>query len=172
MKRAALAALALILAASPARADTLFYAYDPADTLTLSLTRGITLEMRRGVLGGTSIRRLYSTAGRGSAFLERGGPGGVIDALPEGAGERTVYRIVPEGDGRALAGALCPASDEAWLVSNRIRGARALTLHAVGRWPDGRFRHCARLRYDFRGEWAAPDAGPDGGEGSSAPRPH
>lgn len=171
MIRAALAALALILAASPARAEILFYAYDPADTLTQSLTRGITLEMERGFLGGISIRRLFSTGGRGSAALERGGPSGVIDVLPEDARERTVYRIVPEGDGRALANALCPASEEAWLVSNRIRGAGALTLHAVGRWADGGFRHCAPLRYDFRGEWAGTDAPPDAGDQSSAPRP-
>lgn len=171
MIRVALAVLALALAAQPARADTVFYAYDPADTLTLSLTRGITLQIERGLLGGTRIRRLYSTAGRGSAALERGGPGGVIDALPEGAAERAVYRIAPEGDGRALAGALCPASEEAWLVSSRIRGARSLTIHAVGRWADGRFRHCAPLRYDFRGEWATPDAPPDDDDASSAPRP-
>ena len=158
MKRvAALAALAL-LAAAPARAEILFYAYDPADTLTLSLTRGITLEMERGFLGGTSIRRLFSTGGRGSAVLERGGPNGVIDALPE-------------GDGRALANALCPASEEAWFVSNRIRGPRALTLQAVGRWADGQFRHCAPLSYEFRGEWAGTDAPPEAGDGSSAPRP-
>ncbi len=172
MKRAAaFAALALVAVAAPARAEILFYAYDPADTLTLSLTRGLTLEIERGFLGGTSIRRLFSTGGRGSAALERGGPNGVIDALPEGAGERTVYRIVPEGDGRALANALCPASEEAWFVSNRIRGPRALTLHAVGRWADGQFRHCAPLRYDFRGEWAGTDAPPEGTENSSAPRP-
>lgn len=173
MKRAALAVTTLVLAAaSPAQAETMFYAYDPADALTLSLTRGITLQIERGLLGGTSIRRLYSTGGRGSARLERGGPGDVIDALPADAAERTLYRIVPEGDGRALANALCPSSDDVWFVSNRIRGARSLTLHAVGRWSDGRFRHCAPLRYDFRGEWAAPDVGPDESETSSAPRPH
>lgn len=171
MIRAALAVFVLAIAVQPARADTVFYAYDPADTLTLSLTRGITLQIQRGLLGGARIQRLYSTAGRGSAALERGGPGGVIDALPEGAAERTIYRIVPEGDGRALAGALCPASEEAWLVSNRIRGARSLTMHAVGRWADGHFRHCAPLRYDFRGEWATPDAPPDDDDVSSAPRP-
>lgn len=167
----ALAAVAVLFVAAPARAETLFYAYDPADELTLSLTRGITLEMDRGLLGGLSIRRLFSTGGRGSAALERGGPGGVIDALPPDARERTVYRILPEGDGRALANALCPASEEAWFVSNRIRGAGALTLHAVGRWADGGFRHCAPLRYAFRGEWAGVNAPPEAGEGSSAPRP-
>ena len=171
MIRAALAAFALILAASPARAETLFYAYDPADALTLSLTRGITLEMERGFLGGISIRRLVSTGGRGSAALERGGPGAVIDALPQGARERTVYRIIPEGDGRALANALCPAAEDAWFVSNRIRGAGALTLHAVGRWADGGYRHCAPLRYEFRGEWAGTDAPPEADDMSSAPRP-
>lgn len=171
MIRAALAALALLAAAAPAQAETLFYAYDPADTLTLSLTRGITLEMERGFLGRTSIRRLFSTGGRGSAALERGGPGAVIDVLPEGAGERTVYRILPDGDGRALANALCPAAEEAWFVSNRIRGPRALTLHAVGRWADGQFRHCAQLTYAFRGEWAGTDAPPERGDDSSAPSP-
>ena len=171
IRAAALAVLALLAVAAPARAETLFYAYDPADPLTLSLTRGITLEMERGFLGGISIRRLFSTGGRGSAALERGGPNGVIDALPEGADERTVYRILPEGDGRALANALCPASEEAWFVSSRIRGPRALTLHAVGRWADGRFRHCAPLRYEFRGEGAGTDAPPADSDASSAPRP-
>lgn len=166
------AVLALALVPGPARADTLFYAYDPADTLTLSLTRGVTLEIERGILGGTTIRRLFSTAGRGSAALERGGPREALGVLPEGARETVAYRIAPEGDGRALANALCPAARETWLITHRIRGARGLTLHAVGLWDDGRFRHCAPLRYDFRGQWAAP-ASPadDNGEVVGAPRP-
>lgn len=162
--------LVVMLAVAPtsARAETLFYAYDPADSLTLRLTRGITLEIERGFFGGTDIRRLFSTAGRGSAALERGGPDAALAVLPDGARETALYRIRPEGDGRALGNALCPGSAEAWFVTRRVRGGGGLTLHAVGRWSDGVFRHCAVLNYTFRGHWAAPGATTPGDEGATA----
>jgi hypothetical protein len=42
------------------------------------------------------------------------------------------------------------------MVLGRVRLARPLTAHAVGRWPDGTYRHCVQLSYDWRGEWAVP----------------
>ena len=146
----------MVAAASPARAETRYLAYDAADRVTRALTNGVTLEAERGLLGGMSLRSLSSTTQRGSARLEAGGPDQVRRALPEGAMESAVYRIVPEGDGRGLTRALCPGADEAWLVAGRIRLARPLTVQAVGRWADGRFRPCVTLSYDWRGEWATP----------------
>jgi hypothetical protein len=152
--------LAAVAAPMPAQAQmpppVRFYAYDPDDALTQGLTRGITLQVEPRFLGGLRVQRLFSTTSRGSAGLEGGGPSELMAVLPAGSTETNIYRVLPEGDGRALANALCPGSTDAWIVTGRVRLVRPLVVHAVGRWADGRYRHCARLSYQFRGEWAAP----------------
>ncbi|MDI6625560.1 MAG: hypothetical protein QME55_12580 [Brevundimonas sp.] len=150
--------LALLAVAGPAAAETRYLAYDAADRITQALTRGVTLEANRGLFGAISVRRIISTSQRGSADIRRGGPGAVRRALPAGSTESAIYHIEPEGDGRGLSRALCPGSEEVWLVAGRVRLARPLTLHAVGRWSDGAYRHCVQLNYDWRGEWAMPPA--------------
>ncbi|WP_339872425.1 hypothetical protein [uncultured Brevundimonas sp.] len=155
--------LALLLAvpAGPAAAgDTRYLAYDAADRLTQALTRGVTLEVERSLFGSISVRRLISTSQRGSAEIRRGGPERVRDALPEGVTAPNIYSIAPVGDGRGLSRALCPGAEETWLAIGRVRLARPLELHAVGRWSDGTLRHCVRLAYNWRGEWSMPPAGP------------
>ncbi|WP_332656423.1 hypothetical protein [Brevundimonas sp.] len=151
-------ALALLAVAGPASAETRYLAYDAADRVTQALTRGVTLEADRGLFGAISVRRIISTSQRGSADIRRGGPDAVRRALPAGSRENAVYHIAPEGDGRGLSRALCPGSEEAWLVAGRVRLGRPLTLHAVGRWSDGGYRHCVQLSYSWRGEWAMPPA--------------
>ena len=166
--------LILLLASSalagPAAAETRYLAYDASDRVTQALTRGITLEADRGLFGAISVRRIISTSNRGSADIRRGGPDAVRRTLPAGSPETAVYTITPEGGGRGLSRALCPGADEAWMVLGRVRLARPLTLHAVGRWPDGGYRHCVQLSYNWRGEWAMPPAGgPD--DDSPVPTP-
>ena len=156
MPRLLIALLAVLFAAGPAAAETRYLAYDASNRITQALTRGVTLEVDRGLFGAISVRRIISTSQRGSADIRRGGPDAVRRVLPAGARETAVYAIAPEGDGRGLSRALCPSSDEVWLVSGRVRLGRPLTLHAVGRWSDGTFRHCVELSYDWRGEWAMP----------------
>lgn len=158
MKTAAavLAVLTVVSAAAPARAETRFLAFDAADRVTQALTRGVTLEVRRGLFGGVSVRRIISTSARGSARIEYGGPDNVRRALPEGSNEASVYTIPTEGDGRGLSRALCPGSEQAFLVLGRVRAGRPLTVHAVGRWADATVRHCVKLEYNYRGEWALP----------------
>lgn len=148
--------VALSLLAAPAAADTRYLAYDASNRVTTALTRGITLEVERGLFGAVSVRRIISTSARGSAAIDRGGPEEARRVLPEEATESTVYSIAGEGDGRGLARALCPGSDATFLILGRVRAARPVTMHAVGRWPDGQFRHCVALTYDYRGEWALP----------------
>lgn len=160
--------LAFTAVAGPAAAETRYLAYDAADRVTQAMTRGITLEADRGLFGAISVRRIISTSNRGSADIRRGGPDAVRRALPAGSPETVIYTITPEGGGRGLSRALCPGSDEAWMVLGRVRLARPMTVHAVGRWPDGRYRHCVTLSYTWRGEWAMPPAGaPD--DGGAAP---
>lgn len=162
--------LAVILVATPAAADTRYLAFDASDRVTTALTRGITLEVDRGLFGAVSVRRIISTSARGAASIARGGPDQARRVLPEGAGESTVYSIVLEGDGRGLARALCPGSDATFLVLGRVRAARPVTMHAVGRWPGDQYRHCVALNYDYRGEWALPPRSATAGpEGSLAP---
>jgi hypothetical protein len=161
MRRLLIIALALGSAAlaGPAAAEIRYLAYDASDRITQALTRGITLEANRGLFGAISVRRIISTSNRGSADIRRGGPDPVRRALPAGSREATVYTISPEGDGRGLSRALCPGSDEAWLVLGRVRLGRPMTAQAVGRWADGTFRHCVSLSYHWRGEWAVPPGG-------------
>jgi len=154
------------LVATNALADVRFYAFDAADRTTQSLTRGITLEVQRGLFGATRLNGLFSTTSRGSARFVSGGPSEVLSVLPQGAGENQIYSMAPEGDGPALGRALCPGSDKAWIVGGRIRSGHSTNLQAVGLWPDGKYRLCASLSYRYRGEWAQPPepsvANPDG----------
>ena len=156
-----LSAVLAAAAAAPVRADVRYLAYDAADRVTQAMTRGLTLEVERGLFGAVRLNGLYSTTSRGSARLERGGPDGVRRALAPGTDESDVYAISQEGDGRGLSRALCPGADAAWLVAGRVRAPRPLTMHAVGRWADGTFRPCVTLSYTWRGEWAtAPTPSP------------
>ena len=145
--------------AAPAAAETLFYSYQASDRLTRGLTSDITFELDRGLFGGISLRRIYSNAGRAEVVLTSGGPGQVLRALPEDAEAGSVYGIsTDQGQGMPMVRALCPGADAAWLVAGRVRAARPLTMHAVGRWADGTFRHCVTLSYAWRGEWATAPA--------------
>ncbi|MFC0633890.1 hypothetical protein [Brevundimonas balnearis] len=154
-----LAAL-FLAAATPASAETRFFSYDPADRLTRALTGGLTFQVDLGLFGRTTLRRIYSTSRTGYADVRSGGPAEVRRTLGPEAAETSVYAIRPEGQGRPLGRALCPGSDEAWLVFAPIRAARPVTARAVGRWSDGRFRECAQLSWTFRGEWSALPAAP------------
>lgn len=156
MLRRLIAVLTLLAAATPALADTRFLAFNPSDRVTRALTRGITLEVERGLFGAVSVRRIISTTARGAATISRGGPDEARRALPDGAGESSVYSIAQEGDGRGLARALCPGAEATYLVLGRVRAGRPIVMHGAGRWPDGTFRHCVTLSYDYRGEWSLP----------------
>lgn len=153
---AALALSVVAGVAAPAHADTRFLAYDAADRVTQALTKGVTLEVERGLFGAIRLRQLFSTTARGSAAFTRGGPDTVLGALPAGAEERDIYTIDSSGDGRGLVRALCPGADAVWVVLGRVKMARPLTMQAVGQWADGTYRSCVTLQYEWRGEWAAP----------------
>jgi hypothetical protein len=156
----ALAALTLVAVATPAAADTRYLAFDASDRVTRALTRGVTLEVERGLFGSVSVRRIISTSARGSATISRGGPDAARRTLPDGAAESAVYSIPPEGDGRALGRALCPGAEATFLVLGPVRAGRPITMHGAGRWADGSFRHCVTLSYDYRGEWSLPPRSP------------
>lgn len=158
-----LAAVAVLAVATPALADVRFLAFNPSDRVTRALTRGITLEVERGWFGAVSVRRIISTTARGSATIVRGGPDQARGVLPEGAAESAVYSIPQEGDGRGLSRALCPGAEETFLVLGRVRAGRPIVMHGAGRWPDGTYRHCVTLSYDWRGEWSLPPRGAVGG---------
>lgn len=171
MLRRLIPALSLIAFAGPAAADTRYLAFDASDRITTALTRGVTLEVERGLFGAVSVRRIISTSARGSATISRGGPDQARRALPEGAAETVVYSIATEGDGRGLARALCPGADETFLVLGRVQAGRPIVMQAAGRWADGQFRHCVTLNYNYRGEWALPPRRAPGETGSGVPTP-
>lgn len=143
--------------ADPPGASARFYAYDPATPTARRMTRGITLEVERGLLGGARVVRFYATAATGSAALDHDAVSGPVRAaLPAGASESNAYLILPEGDGAALARALCPGTLRAWLVMGRVRPGEDLRMHAVGETPGGGARLCVTLEYVYRGEFARP----------------
>nr|WP_314122201.1 hypothetical protein [uncultured Brevundimonas sp.] len=149
---------AAVLATAPARADTRFLSYNASDRITQALTKGVTLEVRRGLFGAVQVERLFSTTARGTAGFTRGGPDAARRALPQGANENDLYALDQDGDGRGLARALCPGADQVWLITSRVRAPRPLTMQAVGLWADGAYRHCVTLSYEWRGEWATAPA--------------
>lgn len=158
MRRFLFALLTLSAVAGPAAAETRYLAYDASDRVTQALTRGVTLEGDRGLFGAITVRRIISTSNRGSADIRIGGPDAARRALPRGSTENILYTVSPEGDGRGLSRALCPGSEQAYLVLGRVRLGHPLTAQAIGRWSDGTFRHCVSLSYNWRGEWAVPPA--------------
>ena len=150
---------AAVAMAAPAHADTRFLSYNASDRVTQALTKGVTLEVRRGLFGAVQVERLFSTTARGTAGFTRGGPDAARRVLPDGATENDIYSVDQDGDGRGLSRALCPGAEEVWLIMSRVRAPRPLTMQAVGRWSDGAYRHCVTLSYEWRGEWAtAPTA--------------
>jgi len=157
--RLALIALCLLTATPVMAGAKRYLAYDASDRVTRALTRGVTLEIESGLFGSVTVRRIISTSTRGSAEIESGGPDQARRVLPAGAEETTLYTIPTNGDGRPLARALCPGAEQTFLVVGTVRAVRPLTMHAVGRWPDGQFRHCVQLSYTYRGEWAVPTRG-------------
>ena len=157
MKRsvwALLVSTTFVAMAGSASADVRYLAFDADDRATQALTRGITLEVERGMFGATRVRGLFSTSSRGSASFRQQSVDGVQDVVPAEGRGGSIYAIEPEGDGRALSRALCPGSEQAWLVVGRVRSGHPITIHAVGHWPDGKKRHCVALNYRYRGEWA------------------
>lgn len=167
-RRLLLIGLAVLIATPAAAAAKRYFAYDAADRITRALTRGVTLEVERGLFGGVSVRRIISTTARGSAEIEVGGPDAARRALPAGAEESRLYTIPTTGDGRPLGRALCPGADQTFLVLGQVRAVRPLVMHAVGLWADGQYRHCVQLSYTYRGEWALPTRG---GPGEDLGRP-
>ena len=172
MCRFLLALLPLLALACPARAEDRFYAYDAANDAARLMTRGITLQAERGLFGGTRVERLFSTAGQGSAGLDRDTvPGDLRAVLPVGADESNAYRVEQDGQGGALARVLCPNAAEVWLVMGRVRPVRDLTIHAVGQTLSGQIVLCRTMQYRYRGEWERPaDAEADQPGTPPAPR--
>jgi hypothetical protein len=74
--------LAASATAGSAAADTRFLAFDARDRTTQALTRGVTLEVERGLFGAVAVRNLFSSTSRGSASFRSGGPDAVRRALP------------------------------------------------------------------------------------------
>ena len=151
---------AAVAMAAPAHADTRFLSYNASDRVTQALTKGVTLEVRRGLFGAVQVERLFSTTARGTAGFTRGGPDAARRVLPDGATENDIYSVDQDGDGRGLSRALCPGAEEVWLIMSRVRAPRPLTMQAVGRWSDGAYRHGVPLSYEGGGGGAPAPASP------------
>ena len=161
------ALIALMATASAAAADEQIYSYEPASASARLLTQtGLSFEFERHGLGGTRIHRIVQTGERGSAALKPSsdkdmGPGGLKAALGRDGPVGGLYEIVPDGDGQAFVGAVCPGAQRAWLIIGPLKRFRDLEIQAVGLNEGGKSAHrCANLAFTFYNEWAMPPGSP------------
>jgi hypothetical protein len=159
---AVVAGLSALAAAGPALAGRAIYSYDSVTPVTVSMTEsGITLVLDKS-FASVRVKSVLETEDMGQADLKPAsqgdlGPGGLPAVVGADAHERDLYEILPEHDGKALVGALCPGAARAWLAFGRIGLGRDLRVRAIGRDPGaGQARLCRTLDYAFHGEWRAP----------------
>ncbi len=169
--RLGLAALSLALAApaSAFAADRMF-SYDPVSADAKRLTgRGLTFIFDQGVMR-TRAKRILATAVSAQAELKPVGEGvlgkgGRAVLIKDGAApfEGELYEVDPDkAQGRVYARAWCPGgSTRLWVAIGRFGYSRPLTVTALGDDPanPGRARICARMDFDFKGEWKLPGRG-------------
>ena len=157
-KRVTAGALAFpLLMLGVASAATLHvYSYDPADAQTGAASGPLTFEVRKGLIGGTTILNLRSTVAQASADLKRADP----KALgPIGTATRDLYQIEPADQGAALISALCPGATRGWMAFSPVRFDQGLTIQVLGAKASAPAWSCHKLAYDFHGEWKAPPSG-------------
>src|SRR5476651_2148573 len=111
------ATLALaVLATGPARSAEHIYSYDAVSDAALALAQtGLSFQFQNLPLGGMRLERIIQTGERGSAGIRPAsegalGLGGLRAALGGHAPVGALYEIMPEGDGQAFVGAVCPGA--------------------------------------------------------------
>ncbi len=151
----------VLVPASVANAESIhLYSYDPADRPTREAAGPLTFTFRKGLLHNTLLN-LRSTEATASADLrpvdEKDlGPGGLRRLAGASDTARDLYRIQPDGDGAALAAALCGEGASAWMAFSPLRLNRELTVLVIGRTAGGPAKLCRSLSFVFHGEWVLP----------------
>jgi hypothetical protein len=150
----------LAMLAGPAAAAKRIYSYDSANPLTEQMTEaGLTFVFDRSLMS-TRVLQILETHDVGSADVKPAsegdlGRGGLSALIGQNAHERSLYEIVPKGDGKALIRALCPGADRVFLAFGPITAEQPLRIHALGHdATTGASRLCITLDYSFHGEWA------------------
>ena len=158
---------AALAACGAARADEHIYSYEAASPAARALAEtGLSFEFERHGFGGVRIHRIVQTGELGSAGLRPSsdkdmGAGGLKEALGREAPVGGLYEILPEGDGQAFVGAVCPGAARAWLVIGPLRRFRDLEIQAIGRKEGAPSAHkCVDLAFTFYNEWALPPGAP------------
>ena len=164
--RAAVAAcfMSLVLPLTASAAEVHIYSYDPVSPAAQALTStGLSFEFERRLMGGVRVVRVVQTGDRGSADLKLApesdlGRGGLKAALGKTEPVGPLYHILPQDAGESFVHAVCPGSDQAWLLIGRLDRFRDLELQAVGRRAGEAGAHaCANLAFSFRSDWRMPD---------------
>ena len=160
-RAAMIAGLAGLMLAGPAVAAKRIYSYDSANPLTEQMTEsGLTFIFDRTFMS-TRVERILETHDVGAADVKPAsegelGPGG-LTALIGDAPERSLYEIVPKGDGRALIRALCPGADRVFLAFGPITAEQPLRIRALGHDPFGFRTQSGFLQHELEA-----DTGPFG----------
>jgi hypothetical protein len=171
--RASLIIVTALLAANaaPAFAADRMFSYDPASPDAKRLTgRGMTFIFDQGLMK-TRAKRMLATAVSaraelkpvGDGVLGKGGRGAIAEADIPGQ----LYEVDgSKAQGRVFVRAWCPGgSTRLWVALSRLGYNDPLTVTALGDDPanPGKAKICARMEFNFRGEWKLP--------GRSAPDP-
>jgi hypothetical protein len=151
------AAAGLLLPAS-AEAARRIYSYEPANAPARVLAEaGFTFIFDDGRFGGQRVRTVLSNHANAEAPLRPASAkelGADPQALVGGQLiERDFYEVTSEAEGGALARAACPGAERTWLSFGDLKRMRDLTVQVFGRDPGGKPRHCATLRFAWKGEW-------------------
>lgn len=148
--------------AGPAAAGRVIYSYDSTTPVTETMTEsGITLIIDKGLMHAR-VLSLSETMNVGNADLKPAaegdlGKGGLNALIGRDAQERTLYEILPRGDGKALIRALCPGANKGWLAFGVVKVAEDLRIRAIGRdETTGQTHLCLTLDYAFHGQWDLP----------------
>jgi hypothetical protein len=161
MRRLILTALGIAALATPVLAAEKMYSYVPADAATKArIDEGLTFVFDKGLMG-MRMKIVLATQAHAEADVvpadERELGVKLDKILPDGAGERQLYAVEDKKQGTAMIKAFCPGSSKGWLVFSVLKPRQGAVVHALGEDPvTGKARYCTTLKFDFRGEWRAP----------------
>ena len=158
------AAAGVLATAGQAQAARRMFSYDPDNAPARVLADGgFTFVFEDRLMRGQRLRTILSSHDEAEAPLkpaEESDVGARLEALAGRKLEaRDLYEIAQRENGAALVRAACPGADRAWLAFSALERDRDLTVEVFGHMADTKTpKHCATLKFRYRGEWRLPDA--------------
>lgn len=164
-----------VASATPALADTRYYAYEASGPVSRHRTGDVTLEVRTPMLifGSIRVRSLWRR--RGSDLPLRGPadvfPREAVAALIGGSADGVLVYPVEEETGRGFSQGACDGAARSWIAAGEPRAYQPLRLWVLRQGEGGRPELCETLDYTWRAEWVVPADGTRP-ENPGAPNPY